>query len=52
MHWSESLAMAMESKGFDEDGERTMYMTFSVKKKDMMFAAALIALAAAGVIGI
>jgi len=39
MHYSESLAMAMESKGFDEnDRERTMYLAFRVRAADILWA--------------
>ncbi len=50
MHWSESLAMAMESKGFEEEGERTFYLDMKVRPMDFVFAAALIAIAVCGVL--
>lgn len=35
VHWSESIAMAMESKGFDGNGERTCYLTPKIKTGDV-----------------
>lgn len=37
IHWSENVAMAMESKGFDGDGERSYYQTTQVKRADWCF---------------
>lgn len=48
MRWSESLAMAMESKGFEEDGARTYSRTLRIRPADLLWAAALVLLALAG----
>lgn len=37
IRWSESVAMAMESKGFDGDGERTYYRVTTVGTGDIIF---------------
>lgn len=37
MHWSENVAMAMESKGFCEDGKRSFYVVTGVKWTDLAF---------------
>lgn len=37
MHWSENVAMAMESKGFEEEGIRTYYKVTVVKWYDWVF---------------
>lgn len=37
LHWSENVAMAMESKGFQEDGKRTYYNITKVKWFDLCF---------------
>ena len=37
IRWSECLAMAMESKGFSEEGERTYYHQTVVRKRDVIF---------------
>lgn len=37
LHWSENVAMAMESKGFEEDGIRTYYKVTVVKWYDWVF---------------
>lgn len=37
IHWSESVAMAMESKGFDSDNERTYYQITTIKWFDLAF---------------
>ena len=37
MHWAENMAMAMQSKGFDDNGERTWYMKLSVKYYDYIW---------------
>ena len=37
IRWSECLAMAMESKGFSEGGERTYYHQATVDKQDVLF---------------
>ena len=52
IHWSENLAMAMQSKGFEDKAERTMYMKLAVHPKDILFGAVLVALAAMGLTGL
>ncbi len=52
VHWSESLAMAMESKGFDEDGKRTYYITMKIRPLDILFMAAIVGLSIAGALGL
>ena len=52
IRWSESLAMAMESKGFEEDGKRTYCRTIRIHFYDWIWAAALIAAAACGPLGL
>jgi len=37
MHWSESIAMAMEAKGFDGDGKRTYYHDIKISWYDILF---------------
>lgn len=37
IHWSECIAMAMESKGFDSTGERTYYKKPAIGMKDYCF---------------
>ncbi len=41
LRWSESIAMAMESKGFDGDGKRTYYYVTRVHWYDWVFLALL-----------
>ena len=41
LRWSESLAMAMESKGFDGDGKRTYYYVTRIHWYDLAFLAVL-----------
>ena len=37
VRWSEALAVAMESKGFESAGERTEYQPIRVQPKDWAF---------------
>lgn len=39
IRWSENVAMAMESKGFDGDGKRTFYIETPVRTGDLIYAA-------------
>lgn len=39
IRWSENVAMAMESKGFDGDGTRTYYIETPVRTRDFVYAA-------------
>ena len=50
IRWSENVAMAMESKGFDGDGSRTFAITTRVRAGDICFAVLCIGLIAAGMI--
>lgn len=50
IRWSENVAMAMESKGFDGDGSRTFAITTWVRAGDICFAVLCIGLMAAGMI--
>ena len=50
IRWSENVAMAMESKGFDGDGSRTFAITTRVCAGDICFAVLCIGLMAAGMI--
>lgn len=50
IRWSENVAMAMESKGFDGDGGRTFAITTRVRAGDICFAVLCIGLMAAGMI--
>lgn len=50
IRWSENVAMAMESKGFDGDGSRTFAITTRVRVEDICFAVLCIGLMAAGMI--
>ena len=50
IRWSENVAMAMESKGFDGDGSRTFAITKRVRAGDICFAVLCIGLMAAGMI--
>ena len=50
IRWSENVAMAMESKGFDGDGSRTFAITTRVRARDICFAVLCIGLMAAGTI--
>lgn len=50
IRWSENVAMAMESKGFDGDGSRTFALTTRVRAGDICFAVLCIGLMAAGMI--
>ena len=50
IRWSENVAMAMESKGFDGDGSRTFAITTRVRAGDVCFAVLCIGLMAAGMI--
>ena len=47
MHWAENVAMAMESKGFDENAERTYYLNLSVRCYDFLWAIFMIAVSMA-----
>lgn len=48
VHWSENVAMAMESKGFDGEGPRSCYTVTSVRWFDWGFLAAWVVLPVAG----
>ena len=50
IRWSDTVAMAMESKGFDGDGSRTFAITTRVRAGDICFAVLCIGLMAAGMI--
>lgn len=50
IRWSDNVAMAMESKGFDGDGSRTFAITTRVRAGDICFAVLCIGLMAAGMI--
>lgn len=50
IRWSENVAMAMESKGFDGDGTRTFAITTTVKFKDIIFCIICISLTITGMI--
>lgn len=50
IHWSESLAMAMESKGFDGDAERTWCEIPQVHRIDILLAVCSVAAVTAGMI--
>ncbi len=50
IRWSENVAMAMESKGFDGDGKRTYIMKTNVKISDITFAILCVGVMVAGVI--
>lgn len=50
IRWSENVAMAMESKGFDGDGSRTFAITTRVRAGDICFAVLCIGLMAVGMI--
>ena len=50
LRWSESIAMAMESKGFDGDGKRTCYYVTRVHWYDVVFLAVLNLAVAAGLL--
>lgn len=50
IRWSENVAMAMESKGFDGDGGRTFAITTRVRAGDICFAVLCIGLMTAGMI--
>lgn len=50
IRWSESVAMAMESKGFSGDSDRTYYAVTRVRWYDRAFAAASVAAMAAGMV--
>ena len=50
IRWSENVAMAMESKGFDGDGQRTYSITTKVCAKDLIFAGICLAMMIAIVI--
>ena len=48
MRWSETMAMAMESKGFDGDGARTFSRQMVVHRYDIAAMIVTLALVAAG----
>lgn len=48
MRWSETMAMAMESKGFDGDGDRTFYRQMVVHGYDIAAMIVTLVLVAAG----
>jgi ABC-type cobalt transport system, permease component CbiQ and related transporters len=50
IRWSESLAIAMESKGFDSDGERTCMHVITVKWFDYLFMGSIISIVIVGII--
>ncbi len=50
MHWAENTAMAMQSKGFDENGKRTWYMKLSVKYYDLIWGGVFLLLSIMGYI--
>jgi len=50
IRWSENVAMAMESKGFDGDGKRTYAMVTKVVARDYVFAIVMICLMLGGMI--
>lgn len=52
IRWSENLAMAMESKGFDGDGNRTFFRTLRIHWYDIVFLIILPLLAVAGMNGL
>ena len=53
IRWSENVAMAMESKGFDGDGERTFSVVTTVSADDINFAVICVgAMIAALILGI
>lgn len=47
-YWSENVAMAMESKGFNGDGKRTFYTVTYIKWFDWCFFAAMISMIITG----
>ncbi|MCD8357493.1 MAG: energy-coupling factor transporter transmembrane protein EcfT [Clostridia bacterium] len=50
IRWSENVAMAMESKGFDGDGVRTFFVVTKVTAGDICFSIICFALTLAGMI--
>lgn len=50
IRWSENVAMAMESKGFDGDGKRTYAVVTHVRAGDIMFVLSCFVLLAIGII--
>ena len=44
VRWSEELAIAMESKGFSGEEERTEYLEVRVRLRDWIFLAGCVAL--------
>lgn len=50
IRWSENVAMAMESKGFDGDGKRTYAIVTRVRTGDIIFVISSFALLTAGII--
>ena len=50
LRWSESIAMAMESKGFDGDGKRTYYYVTRVHWYDGAFLVVLNGAIGAGLV--
>ena len=50
VRWSESVAMAMESKGFSGSGTRTYYHVTHVRWYDMVFLAAAVGMTLLGML--
>lgn len=50
IRWSENVAMSMESKGFDGDGERSFFIVTEIRATDVLIAAAALMLLAVGMI--
>lgn len=50
IRWSENVAMAMESKGFDGDGKRTYAVVTRVRAGDVLFVISCFALLVIGII--
>lgn len=50
LHWAESIAMAMESKGFEENGKRTYYRQLRVKPVDFLWAFGMLLLSVCGLL--
>jgi len=48
VHWSEHVAMAMESKGFDGEGARTYYTVTVIRWYDWCFLAVMVSLLVSG----
>lgn len=50
VHWAENIAMAMESKGFDENGKRTWYMECKIHSIDILWGIVMILIAVLGIV--